>query len=160
MYLFRSNKDGARRPAGRTSGFTLIEVIMAGVVMAFAVTTALVCIQIGMRDLDVARTGTAVSQVLQNEMERLRLKDWSSIAALPASEALDVGTAFSSDSVLKGRVTIVRTVGDVTGFTDMKEIVVTARWTSMDGTARSRVYRMRYAKKGLYDYYYSSNVAS
>lgn len=153
-------KKGASPAGRRTSGFTLVEVIMAGVVLAFAVTTALVCIQIGIRDLDVARTGTAVSQALQNEMERLRLKDWASIAALPESETLNVGTAFSSDSVLKGRVTIVRSVTDVSGFTDMKEIAVTASWTSIDGTARSRVYRMRYAKKGLYDYYYSSNVAS
>ena len=159
MHSFRIKKD--RSILGRrAAGFTLIEVLMAGVVLAFGITTALVCIQIGMRDLDVARTGTAVSQALQNEMERLRLKDWASIAALPASETLDVDAGFSSASVLKGRVTIVRSVSDVTGFADMKEIAVTARWTSIDGTARSRVYRMRYAKKGLYDYYYSSNVAS
>lgn len=159
MDLIQPHSEGAC-PCRKASGFTLIEVIMAGVVMAFAMTTSLVCIQIGIRDLDVARTGTAVSQALQNEMERLRLQDWASIAALPESEALDVGATFSSDSILGGKVNIVRSVTDVTGFTEMREITVTARWTSIDGTARSRVYRMRYAKKGLYDYYYSSNVAS
>ncbi len=133
---------------------------MAAVVLAFAVSTSLICIQIGMRDLDVARTGTAVAQALQNEMERLRLKDWAAISALPASQTLDVSSTFSSDSMLNGKVSIVRDVGNVPGFSDMKEIVVTARWSSIDGKPHTRAYRMRYAKNGLYDYYYSSNVES
>jgi prepilin-type N-terminal cleavage/methylation domain-containing protein len=141
-------------------GYTLIEVMMAAVVLALGLVSALICIQIGVRDLDVARTGTAVSQALQNEMERLRLEDWTEISALPATESLNLGLTFSSISVLNRKVTFVREVKDVTGFADMKEIAVTARWTSIDGRPHSRTYRMRYAKNGLYDYYYSSNLGA
>lgn len=138
--------------------FTLVEVVMAAAVLAFALTTSIICIQIGLRDLDVARTGTAVSQALQNEMERLRLKDWVSLSTMPTTAELDLGDTFSSDSVLEERITLTRKVSDVPGFSEMKEIVLTARWTSMDGRAQVRVYRMRYAKNGLHDYYYTSNV--
>lgn len=127
-------------------------------VLALALTSSIVCIQVGLRDLDLARTSTAVSQALQNEMERLRLEDWEGIAALPASETLDLRTTFSSVSALNDKIEFIRTVADVPGFAEMKEITVTARWTSFDGQPHTRAYRMRYAKSGLFDYYYKSNV--
>lgn len=131
---------------------------MAAAVLALALTTSIVCIQIGLRDLEMARTSTAVSQALQNEMERLRLEDWDGIVALPSSEALNLDATFSSNSVVNGKIEFTRTVADVPGFADMKEIVVSAEWTSMDGQPHVRSYRMRYGKSGLFDYYYKSNV--
>jgi len=140
------------------SGFTLIEVALAATVLAFGLTMSIICIQIGLRDLDVARTSTAVSQVLQNEMERLRLEDWDGIAAMPPSGPLDLDATFLANSAMKGKIEFTRTVADVTGFADMKEIVLTANWRSIDGQVHSRSYRMRYGKGGLFDYYYKSNV--
>lgn len=132
---------------------------MAAGVLAFGLITSIICIQISARDLDLARTATAVSQVMQNEMERLRMEDWDGIVALPAEDRIDVGATFSDESVLDNRVIITREISDVPDFTNMKEIVIRANWTSsVDGRAHERTYRMRYTKNGLHDYYYSSSA--
>lgn len=150
---------GGRGSSRSRRGFTLVEVVMASVVLAFGLVTSIICIQIGVRDMDVARTGTAVAQAMQNEMERLRLEDWEGISNLPAEQALDLAGTFSADSAIRDRVTVVRRVSDVPGFAQMKEVVLSARWTSIDGRSHQRTFRMRYAKNGLHDYYYRSTHA-
>ncbi|MFH1497593.1 MAG: hypothetical protein ABII82_07180 [Verrucomicrobiota bacterium] len=147
------------RPCAACDGLTLIEVMLSAGLLAFGLIAAIVCIQISTRDLDVARTATAVAQVMQNELERLRMEDWDGISALPAQEVIDLGVTFAADSVLGGRVVVTREVADVADFADMKEIVIRANWTSaVDGRPYERTYRMRYTKNGLHDYYYSSSV--
>jgi prepilin-type N-terminal cleavage/methylation domain-containing protein len=151
-------RRAARAPAGRRlrKGFSLIEVIMATVVMTFGLGTAIVGLQIGMRDLDLARATTAVSQALQNEAERLRMMKWSDIEALSSTETISQASTFSAEPILKGRLTMSRIISDVSGQANMKEIVLKAVWKGMDGKSHTRIYRMRYGKGGLHDYYYSS----
>jgi prepilin-type N-terminal cleavage/methylation domain-containing protein len=160
------SKPGAR--PGRTGdsasrlfkrGFSLLEVIMATAVLTLGLGTAIIGLQVGMRDLDLARTSTAVSQALQNEAERLRMMRWTDIEALPASETIDQTAAFSAEAILKGRLTMTRTISDVSGLANMKEIVLQAVWKGMDGKSHTRVYRLRYGKGGLHDYYYSSGAS-
>lgn len=146
----------SRRGAGRRA-FTLIEVMAAVAVMALSLGASIIAIQMGMRNLELARVSTAASQVLQNEAERLRLLNWAAITALPATEDLTVPTAFDHESLFKGRVDFTRSVTDVTGFSNMKEIVLRASWTAINGQAHERVFRMRYSKGGLHDYYYGSS---
>jgi prepilin-type N-terminal cleavage/methylation domain-containing protein len=154
------SKPGAR--PGRTGdsasrlfkrGFSLLEVIMATAVLTLGLGTAIIGLQVGMRDLDLARTSTAVSQALQNEAERLRMMRWTDIEALPASETIDQTAAFSAEDILKGRLTM------TSGLANMKEIVLQAVWKGVDGKSHTRVYRMRYGKGGLHDYYYSSGAS-
>lgn len=147
--------DGAAARAP-TGGFSLVEVVMATMVMTLGLGSAIIGLQIGMRHLDLARTSTAVSQALQNEAERLRLMNWTAISGLPEVETIDQATTFSTEAILNGRLTMTRAVRDVDGFEDMKEIVLQGQWTSMDGRKHTRIYHFRYGKGGLYDYYYSS----
>lgn len=130
----------------------------AAMVMAFALGAAVIAIQAGMRDLEMARTSTAVAQVLQSEAERLRLMNWPEINALPASETVNPGAEVAN--ARRGGVQITRVVSNVAGFADMKEIVLRATWTGGGGGAHERVVRLRYAKGGLHDYYYGSSGAS
>lgn len=148
--------NSPRRRSGPRGAFTLLEVIIATGVLTLGLGTGIIGLQLGMRDLDTARTSTAVSQVMQNEAERLRMLNWTQISALPVSANVDLASTFSGDSALSGRMTLTRTVSDVTGFSNMKEIVLQANWTGVDGKSHTRVYRMRYARGGLHDYYYSS----
>lgn len=138
--------------------FTLIEVVAATGVMSMALSSAIIVIQSGFSNLDLARTSTAASQAIQSEMERLRLMNWTGISELPASETLDLSEIHSARTLSGDRITVVREVSDVAGFgspAEIKEITVTASWTSFSGTAHSRVFRMRYARNGLFDYYYN-----
>ncbi len=134
--------------------------MVASFVMVFAITGAIVVIQSGFRALDTARNTTLASQVIQSELERIRLLSWSSVDAMEGSAELDITTIMPAGATLTAkldeRFTVLRTVADVSGKTgSMKEILVTVSWTGLDGVSRSRTSTTHYAKNGLYDYYYS-----
>lgn len=144
-----------RRPR-RPAAFTLLEVMMATGVLSMALSSAIIALQCGFRSLDTARISTAASQMMQSEMERIRLLNWEAVCALPAEEEVDLSTMHSTATIEGDRVTVIRRVQPVAGFNgDMKEITVTATWTAIDGHPAIRVFRMRYARNGLFDYYYN-----
>src|ERR1044071_4324040 len=74
-----------RRP---DSGFTILEVSMATFVMGFGIATAIVAMQSGFKTIDVARGTTIASQILQSEMERLRLLSWTTMTTLSTATHL------------------------------------------------------------------------
>jgi len=67
-------------------------------------------IQWGLRHLDLARGTTLAAQILQSEIERLRMMGWSSIIALPAETAVPLSNAFATDSALAERFRLTRAV--------------------------------------------------
>ncbi len=98
---------------------------MASFVMAFGIATSIVAMQTGFKTIDVARGTTIASQILQSEMERLRLMSWTTIsnlstatdtvAPVPAGspagvEMFDGATYFSTNPDVAGKYIITRTV--------------------------------------------------
>ena len=159
----------ARRRRSGVAGFTIAEVIVATFVMLFGITSAITVIQSGYNALDTARSTTLAAQIMQSEMERLRLLPWSttsttssgatkpSISALPAEATIDLTSIFPSGATttqLANRFTVKRTVGDVANRDgEMKSITVTVSWTGINGVSHTRTSTTQYAKNGLYDYY-------
>jgi Tfp pilus assembly protein PilV len=146
-------------------GFTIAEVMMAGLVLALGIASSIIVLQQGMRSVDTARNTTIAGQVLQSMMEDLRLQTWAQVSALQAASnngtsgnaAIDssfIGTDATAAALL-ARFTITRRVGDVTGQTGMKTITLTAQWIGIDGRTHSVNYTSYYAQHGLYDYYVS-----
>src|SRR3954469_18182054 len=90
--------------------FTIIEVAMAAGVLALVLSTSVVTMLSGFRTLDVARGTTLASQILQSEMERLRMKSWADVSAMAPSETFDGSTYFSSNPDVAGKYTITRDV--------------------------------------------------
>ena len=97
-----------RQPhVGRQAGFTLIEVCLATFVMIFGIATSLIVMQTGFKALDVARDSTLASQIMQSEIERIRLLPWNntsttavdSICELPASETVALSTMFTANAM-------------------------------------------------------------
>lgn len=137
-------------------GFTIVEVAMASFVMAFGLATSIIVMQAGYKSIDVARGSTLAAQIIQSELERLRMMSWTGINALPASATFDGATNFSSSTDVAGKYTITRTVtADATRPTEMKNITVSVRWQSYDLRWHRRSFTALYAKNGLYDYYYT-----
>ena len=129
---------------------------MATMVMAFGIATAIIALQSGFKTLDVARTTTLASQILQSEMERLRLMSWGQVNALDPSETVDLSTVFASEPAVADRFTLVRNIADVTGMVgEVVQITLVVSWDSVDGRPLSRTFQTVYAKNGLYDYYYT-----
>jgi prepilin-type N-terminal cleavage/methylation domain-containing protein len=160
---------GGRR---RQRGFTLLETMMASFVMALGISTSIIAMQQGYKFLDVARGTTLASQIIQSEIERIRMMNWSTVSAMatatdttapfpsgsPAGvEMFDGATYFSGVSSLTGDYTMTRTVTlDGTRPGEVALITISVEWRTYDGRTQTRSFQMKYMKNGLYDYYYTS----
>lgn len=164
----------SRRPARprRTArrAFTLIEVMFASFVMVFGIASAIIVLQSGFKALDTARSTTLASQIMQSEMERIRLLPWDTsttdssgnlkpaIIRLPEKEEINPASLFPADAIPSqiGRFTIVRTCEDVADRGgEIKAITIYVTWRGIDGVGRTRSSTTQYSKNGLYDYYYT-----
>jgi len=130
-------------------GFTLVEVMVASTVMVFGIVTAITTSQRGLQALDTARNLSAASQLMQSEMERLRLLSWSQLQTLQQS-----GDTAVSPGTDAARFTCTREIADVK--TDMKQITLTTAWRGYDGRAHTARLITRYGKSGLNDYFYTT----
>ena len=148
----RRNTLGRGRKGSR--GFTIIEVAMATFVMAFGIASSIIAMQAGFKQIDLARGTTIAAQIIQSEMERLRMMSWTMIAALPASETIDGATYFSSNPEIAGKYAITRTVTDnAVHPSDIKDLKVSVVWQGYDGRSHTRSFTAIYSRNGLYDYF-------
>ena len=138
------------RKIPRRRGFTLIEVMIAMTVLGLSLASSMIAITLGFRILEDARMGTLASQVLQSEMETLRLKNWAEIDALAESSPFTVDTTLASAAF--NRFTCTRTVQPA--FTEMKLVTLTVDWTSTSGQPKRCRYYTLISKGGLNDYFY------
>jgi Tfp pilus assembly protein PilV len=143
------------RDRRRNGGFTIVEVAMATFVMALGIASAIIALQSGFRHLDLARGTTLASQILQSEMERIRMMSWSGVAALPASEIFDGAQNFSASSRIQGKYEVTRTRSDTARPGEVMDINISVKWKTYDGREHTRRMNAIYAKNGLYDFYYT-----
>src|SRR4051812_36646236 len=136
----------------RCAGFTIVEVMVASTVLIFGIVTAITTSQRGLQALDTARNLTAASQVMQSEMERIRLLNWSQLESLQQSGATEV-TADAATGL--ARVNCTRAIVDVKN--EMKQITLTAVWRGYDGREHTARLITRYGKSGLNDYFYTTH---
>lgn len=160
--IFPRPPSAIRRRSPRTCGFTILEVALAATILALGLSTSIIVMQAGFKAVDVARDNTLASQILQSEMERLRLMAWDnpattardSIKELLATETVSLGSMFTSNQALASRFQVVRTVTpDSARPNDIRYIKIEVTWHTLDGRPQTRSFRSMYAKNGLYDYY-------
>jgi Tfp pilus assembly protein PilV len=137
----------------KTAGFTIFEVTMAAGVMVLAIMSSLVAMGRAFAPLDSARCISYASQIMQSEMEKIRLTNWTAVSAYPtASTVVPFDTSgFVTAGDLGSRMQMTRTVRTV--HTGMLEITLTITWTSYDRRTLSRRYVTYYGQNGLYDYF-------
>lgn len=131
--------------------------------MLFGIATSLTTLQFGVRSVDTARSMTLASQIMQSEMEILRLQNWAQITALDGRAVVDPATTISTGSgtaldttltAIANRFTCVRTVEAISGRSDIRLITLSVSWSGVDGRTHELTYQTRYAKNGLSDYFY------
>lgn len=135
------------------AAFTLVEVMIAAIVLVLGITTSIVTLQRGFQSLDTARHLTYASQVMQSELERLRLKSWAQMQTLQDSG--DTAVSVAAASGLSATFRCTRTIRDLKA--DMKEITLVSVWNGYDGRSHTVRYITRYSKSGLYDYFYTAH---
>lgn len=129
---------------------------MSSFVMAFGIATSIIAMQTGFKSIDLARGTTLASQLMQSEMERVRMMSWTAITALPEKDAVDLSAYFTTNPAIVNKYQVVRVVEVDTDRPDnVRNITIYVSWTGYDGRAHQRSFRSMYAKNGLYDYYYT-----
>lgn len=136
------------------AAFTLVEVMVAGTVLVFGILSALAALQSGLQAVDHARNYTAASQLMQNEIERLRLKSWNQLQSL---EDANDSVVEVPANLRSGGVPFACTRLITQPKPDMKQIAITSTWRGYDGRNHTAKLITRYSKTGLYDYFYTSH---
>jgi type II secretory pathway pseudopilin PulG len=165
----RSLRRGLRGRA--PAGFTLVEVLMATFVMLFAISSSILVMQSGFRSLDTARKTTLAAQIMQSEMERMRMLSWSRVEALigPEPAKIDIATIFPQNTSAEIQLfnemdrtfTRTRTATYLPGSdNEIIKIDIAVSWRGIDGVLHERTSSTRYCKNGLYNYYYTLNKSS
>ena len=142
----------------RQRGFTIVEVMMAAAVMALAIATSIVAMQRGFLSLDTARKLTIAGQIMQCEVEKMRMSPWSEVNAYSAAlDPMPLDPIFASNPAIASHFKLRRDAAPVATASGvgMKQVTFTVSWKSYDGRTQSRNYTTYYGEHGLYDYYFN-----
>ncbi len=134
----------------RAPGFTLAEVLIAVTILLLVFVSSISAITVGFKLLEEARASTLASQILQSEVENLRLRNWAEITAMPASAPFVV----EIDPTIKNFPKFECSRKIETVRSGLKQAVLSVAWKTSDGRARTRRYVTYIAEDGAYDYYY------
>jgi hypothetical protein len=142
------------------AGFTIAEVMVAAIVMAFAITTSITTMQRAFLAIDTARNLTLAGQIMVSEMERTRMLNWTDVSAFalsPTETTLTLDTVFTNNPQIGSRFTLKRvvTLPDASN-TNIRQITLTITWSGYDGRTHSRSYTTHYARFGIHDYLYNT----
>lgn len=129
--------------------FTLVEVMVASVVLVFGIISAIAVMQQGAQSVDYARNLSQATQLMQSEVEHLRLKNWAQIEELQ-NQGDAVVRPESAGGRKVDRFICIRKIRDVKS--GMKEITLTASWNGFDGTPHEARFITRYGRNGLNDF--------
>lgn len=135
----------------RTNGFTLIEVMVATMVLTLALSGGLAALMQGNRMIEEARDLTRVSQIVQSEIESLRTLNWADLEALPNNfQKLALQGNFADR--FADKYTLYRLV--LPHGSNQKAVYIYVYWNSPRGALRREWHYARFTKGGLNDYFY------
>ncbi len=143
---------GHQRFPANDRGLSLIEVMMAVLVLGTVVASTLMALRMGFNSIQLARDNTMAAQILQSEMENLRMMSWGELEALPVEDQFQIGADF--DPAIANRYRATRQVTPDPNRPGMKAVVLEIEWTTIGGAEHRRVYRTLFSQEGLNDYYY------
>ena len=159
-----------RPPRKRCDAFTLVEVMLAGAVLALALVGMIQVIVSGSEMLDVARKQTIAMQIIHGQIDQIRLRDWNEVSALAASQTVWVDASDNSGNqsnniaagfvfgsklpAISQKFRCTRTISTVR--TDLKQVSYTVSWKGNTGRAYTRTGSTYVGKNGLYVSYQRS----
>jgi len=139
---------------------------MAAAVMALSISTSLLVMGRGFSSLDSARCISYASQIMQSELEKMRLTQWGNgtggagsgttgVSAYPTTPTvIPIAAAFTNVGDVGSRMTLTRIAANAPGHTTgMIQVTLTISWTTSDRHTLSRSYITYYGQNGLYDFF-------
>jgi uncharacterized protein (TIGR02598 family) len=173
--VFSQKKQSAIRYS--SEGFTLIEVVLAAMVLLAGLVGVIQVISSGVEMLDVSRKQAIAMRIIQSEIDKLRLNNWTKITSLPLSPTSETAVVDTSrdpqsktlfydatspltttdklrivevGTPVDSTFTCMRTVEYVTGETGVRKITFTVTWQRNGGHSYSRSGFTYFAQNGLY----------
>ncbi|PTX91727.1 hypothetical protein [Opitutus sp. ER46] len=163
MFSSTRGPAGHRRRRDRQAGFTIVEVGVAALVLVLCISSSLIALQRGFVAIDNARYTTLAGQILQSQMEKLRLLTWAQLTASPSAGGPPTNGTFTPDLTASASGQLanftcsqVITASPAPFNTSMLDITLTATWKGSDGRSRSLTYFTRYGRNGISDFFYTT----
>ena len=127
---------------------------MAVFILALALTTSLAALQRAFLQLDTARNLEIAANILQCEMEKERLFNWTQASDAGFVPVID--PSFARNPAIAGRFTLSRSVAVLAAHSGQElQITLTITWRGYDGRSLARSYTSYYTQGGLYAYLYN-----
>jgi len=136
--------------AGKESGFTLVEVIVAMAIFSMVIAGGLVGISRGYELIGNSRDYTRISQILQSEVETLRTLSWADFKLLAADEIISINSQF--DIAAYDAYTVRREI--VAESATLKRVQISVSYTSKQGKTVTLKHLTYFTSGGLNDYFY------
>jgi hypothetical protein len=126
---------------------------MAAAVMAMAIGSSLIVLARGFNQLDTARCLSYSSQIMQSELEKMRLTQWATVNAYAKDTevAVTIPTTFFTAQNIVNRMSMTRNAH--LEHSGMIRVTLTITWTTNDRRVLTRRYITYYGENGLYDYF-------
>ena len=135
-----------------TAAFTLIEVVLAALVLVAGLVGVLQVISSGTDMLDVSRKQTLAAQIIHSEIDNLRLSNWDQINALPlTSTSIPINASLQK---ISQNMQCFRSIS--LARTELKIVTITVNWTGKNGRPYTRSGYTYFGKYGLYVAYQRS----
>jgi type II secretory pathway pseudopilin PulG len=149
-----------RRRRDARAGFTIVEVGVAALVLVLCIASSLITLQRGFVAIDNARYTTLAGQILQSQMEKLRLLTWAQMTATtggPPTNGTFAPDLSPTASAQLANFTCTQVIADSPAPFNgtMKDITLTATWKGSDGRTRSLTYFTRYGQNGISDFFFT-----
>ncbi len=126
-------------PHQRQSAFTIVEVMMASVILVVGFIGMISAVTVGSEMLATARRQSVAARILDHETGKLRLSSWSTLSALTnasaatyTSDLTTLNTAITSSGVTYN---LERDVIDLN--TDLREVTLIVTWTKLGSSANA-----------------------
>jgi len=144
------------KPAAGRLAFSLIEVMFATVIIAVVFVSLYVAISQGFGVVQVARENLRATQIMQEQVEILRILNWDQVTTNPApwnfTASFYPANLTNQGVVYSGSVNITNAPVSSTYTTDVRLAVVSLSWMS-GNVSRRRELRTLVSHYGLHNYF-------
>jgi prepilin-type N-terminal cleavage/methylation domain-containing protein len=147
------------RTRAQRHAFTLVEVMVSLVVLVVVFSGFYLCLSVGFAIAKVSRENLRASDLLQQQMEIIRLYTWSQINSngfVPSTftAPLDASSSAGNNGpVYSGQIVITNAPMSESYSNDHRLVTVTLTWNS-GGVQRARQMSTLVSQFGLHNYYY------
>jgi len=150
----------SKRAAARNQAFTLIEVMLAVVIVGVEFVSLYVAISQGFAVVQSARENLRATQIMQEQVEIVRVLDWDKIITTPSpwnfnANFYPAGGTNNQGLTYLGTIAVTDAPVPAAYSADMRLVVVSLAWTNGANShiSRNRELRTLVSRYGLHNYF-------